>query len=108
MSASCGRSIVSTAPGVAWVGIDAEVVARDADGGVHRLDPRAALVWAHIDGRRGGDEICEAVVACVPATTSAQRDAITADVLTLVESLRDLGLVLLADAERAGQVSEES
>ncbi|MFI5101211.1 MAG: PqqD family protein, partial [Actinomycetes bacterium] len=77
--------------GLTVVPVHDELVVYDGtgDGNLHRLDPRAALVWQLLDGtatvRQTALEIAEAV--------GADPIQVTADVASLVRDLRDLNLV---------------
>ena len=70
---------------------------RTGAGTLHRLDPRAALVWQLLDGtatvRQTAAEIAEAV--------GADPRQVTSDVASLVADLRDLNLVVTAASRPA-------
>lgn len=78
--------------GLTVVPVQDELVVYDRTGGgnLHRLDPRAALVWQLLDGtatvRETAAEIADAV--------GADPGQVTADVATLVRDLIDLNLVV--------------
>jgi hypothetical protein len=82
---------------VEWVELDGEAVLHDSGAGtLHRLNPTAAVVWAHCDGSRSVAEIVRLLQRAHPGAD----DAIGRDVRGLMERLRRLHLIALVAEAR--------
>ncbi|HEV2068517.1 MAG TPA: PqqD family protein [Acidimicrobiales bacterium] len=91
-------------PSVASVELDGERVLYDTEGGrLHRLDPVGSLVWACFDGRSPVGELA----ADLAAGFGADLERVRSDVVELVTTLVDEGLLETGDGEAEGHEAEQ-